>query len=88
MNCYDFGTESLYSVLARDYGVIITRIDHLIRAIAADDYRAELLEISPGSPLLSVTTTAFLESGEIIEITFSQYRADRYEYRTSELSQT
>ena len=83
---YDFGEESLYSVLANQYGLIITRIDHLIRAVAADDYRAELLEIQPGEPLLLVITTARLQNGDIIEITYSHYRADRYEYRTSEES--
>lgn len=80
----DFDNESLYEVLAKDYGLIITRIEHLIRAVAADDYRAELLEVEAGAPLLFVGTTAFLENGEIIEMTFSHYRADRYEYRTSE----
>jgi GntR family transcriptional regulator len=81
---HDFNQKSLYEVLAKDYGLIITRIEHLIRAVAADDYRAELLEVDPGAPLLFVTTTAYLENGEIIEVNASHYRADRYEYRTAE----
>jgi GntR family transcriptional regulator len=80
----DFERKSLYEVLAKDYGLIITRIEHLIRAVAADNYRSELLDIDPGSPLLFVATAAYLENGEIIEVTTSYYRADRYEYRTSE----
>ncbi len=82
---HDFSKESLYEVLAKEYGMIIARIDHLIRAISADDYRAELLEVEPGSPLLLVTTIAYLENDDTIEMTFSNYRADRYEYRTTEL---
>jgi GntR family transcriptional regulator len=81
---YDFSQESLYDVLANDFSMIITRIEHLIRAVGADDYRAELLDVDPGAPLLSVATVAFLENGEIVEMTLSQYRADRYEYRTAE----
>jgi GntR family transcriptional regulator len=81
---HDFARKSLYEILAKDYGVIITRIEHRIRAIAADDYRAELLEVDPSTPLLFVTTFAYLENGEIIETTASHYRADRYEYRTAE----
>ncbi len=81
---HDFSQRSLYEVLAKEYNLIIAKIDHLIRAVAADDYRAELLDIPPGSPLLYVATTAFLEDGELIEMTFSYYRAERYEYRTSE----
>jgi GntR family transcriptional regulator len=81
---HDFSNLSLYEVLAKEYGLIITRIEHIIRSVAADDYRAELLEVDPGSPLLFVTTLAYLESGEIIEMNASHYRADRYEYRTAE----
>jgi GntR family transcriptional regulator len=81
---HNFNRESLYEVLANDYGLIITRIEHVIRAVAADDYRAELLEVEEGTPLLFVTTCAYLEDGEIIEMTMSHYRADKFEYRTEE----
>ena len=81
---HDFEQESLYEVLAKDYNLIITRIEHVIRAVAADNYRAELLEVDSGAPLLFVNTCAYLENGEMIEVTTSHYRADRYEYRTSE----
>ena len=81
---YDFSQDSLYELLANKFGMIITRIDHLIRAVVADDYRAELLEVEAGTPLLFVRTVSYLENGEFIEMTLSHYRADRYEYRTSE----
>ncbi len=81
---HDFSCKSLYEVLAKEFNLIIVKMDHLIRAVAADDYRAELLELPPGSPLLFVATTAFLEGGQMIELSFSYYRAERYEYRTSE----
>ncbi|HBX70145.1 MAG TPA: hypothetical protein DEH25_12400 [Chloroflexi bacterium] len=84
VSAYDFNQKSLYEVLANDYGLIIARIEHLIRAVAADDYRAELLEVDPGVPLLFVNTIAYLENGEIIEVNLSHYRGDRYEYRTAE----
>lgn len=81
---FDFGQFSLYEILAREYQLTITRIDHVVRAMAADDYRAELLEIQPGSPLLYVGTTAYLEDGTLIEFSASSYRADRYEYSTTQ----
>jgi len=81
---HNFSKESLYEVLAKDFAMIITRIEHLIRAVGADDFRAELLEVDAGAPLLFVYTVAYLENGEIIEMTLSHYRADRYEYRTAE----
>jgi GntR family transcriptional regulator len=81
---HEFCKDSLYEVLAKDFGMIITRIEHLIRAVGADDFRAELLAIDAGTPLLFVSTVACLENGEVIETTLSHYRADRYEYRTAE----
>jgi GntR family transcriptional regulator len=81
---YDFASQSLYEVLATRYHLVITRIDHVVRAIAADEYRAELLEVHESVPLLFVGTTTYLDDGELIEYSSSYYRADRYEYRTSQ----
>lgn len=81
---YDFVQQSLYEVLATQYHLVINRIDHVVRAIAADDYRAELLDVQPGSPLLFVGTTAYLEDGQPIEHSTAYYRADRYEYSTTQ----
>jgi GntR family transcriptional regulator len=82
----DFAIRSLYEVLSSRYQLVITRIDHVVRAVAADEYRAELLEVADGSPLLFVGTSAFTDDGNIIEHSASYYRADRYEYSTSQTS--
>jgi len=79
----DFENQSLYETLATRYHLVINRIDHVVRAVAADEYRAELLKVEPGTPLLFVGTTTYLDNGEIIEYSSSYYRADRFEYRTS-----
>jgi GntR family transcriptional regulator len=81
---YDFSNQSLYEILATRYNLQITRIDHVVRAVAADGYRADLLNIEEGAPLLFVATTTYLENGQVIEHTASYYRADRYEYSTSQ----
>jgi DNA-binding GntR family transcriptional regulator len=52
--------------------------------VAANDTLAGLLNIPPGSPLLHVVTSTYLEGDELIELTASYYRADRYEYSTSQ----
>jgi GntR family transcriptional regulator len=79
----DFTNQSLYEILATRYNLSINRIDHVVRAIAADGYRADLLNIEEGTPLLFVATTTYLDDEEIIEHTASYYRADRYEYSTT-----
>lgn len=80
----DFSGQSLYEILAARYQMTVTRIDHVVRAVAADDYRADLLEVPAGTPLLFVGTTAYTEDGDVIEHSSSYYRADRYEYSTSQ----
>jgi GntR family transcriptional regulator len=80
----DFGSQSLYETLATRYQLMISRIDHVVRAVAADGYRANLLEVKEGTPLLFVGTTTYLEDGELIEYSASYYRADRYEYSTTQ----
>ena len=80
----DFANQSLYEALATRYQLAISRIDHVVRAVAADEYRAELLEVQEGTPLLFVGTTAYLDDGKLIEYSASYYRADRYEYSTTQ----
>jgi GntR family transcriptional regulator len=80
----DFSTQSLYEILATRYQLAVTRIDHVVRAVAADEYRADLLDVPAGTPLLFVGTTAYTEDGDVIEHSSSYYRADRYEYSTTQ----
>ncbi len=82
----DFGTHSLYDVLMRQYHLTITEITHTISAIVADERQAELLQVKHSSPLLVVNTSAYLENHELIECSLTYYRADKYEYTTTQTS--
>jgi GntR family transcriptional regulator len=81
---HDFSRESLYEVLAREYHLPIVQIQHVVRAVAANQQQAELLDVLAGVPLLYVGTTAYLENRQIIECSESYYRADLYEYSTTQ----
>ncbi len=83
---FDFARESLYGVLNHHYHLVITDINHTVSATSADKKQAELLKVDARAPLLRVTTTAYLELGEIIELSVAEYRADKYEYITSQSS--
>lgn len=82
---HDFSQQSLYEILAKEYHLIIDRIHHIVRAVPAEEYQADLLQVSAGAPLLYVCTTAFLENKQVIECTESFYRADKYEYSTTQI---
>ena len=51
--------RSLYTLFESLFGVRMVRAEEKIRAVAADANAAALLEIEPGTPLLSVERTAF-----------------------------
>jgi GntR family transcriptional regulator len=80
---YNFNERSLYEILATEYRLNINRITHVVSAVVADRFQAELLQIAVGDPLLLVKTSAYLENETIIEYTVSYYRADQYEYSTT-----
>ncbi len=80
----DFSTSSLYEILAARYNLAIQRIEHTVRAVAADGYRAELLGVEKDAPLLYVGTRTYTEDGTLIEYTAAYYRADRYAFSTSQ----
>lgn len=80
----DIAGQSLYDTLANRYKLAIQRIDHIVRAVAADEYHADLLDVLENTPLLFVATSAYLADGELIEFSTSYYRADRYEYSTTQ----
>ncbi len=82
----DFSSHSLYDVLTNQYHLVITEITHVVSATTADKRQADLLQIQLGAPLLVVKTSAFLENHEVIERSLTYYRADKYEYTTTETS--
>ncbi len=82
----DFSNHSLYDVLMRQYHLVITEITHTVSAVIADKRQAELLQVGDGAPLLVVNTSAYLENHDLIECSQSYYRADKYEYTTTQTS--
>ena len=82
----DFNSHSLYEVLSNQYHLVITEITHTVSAATADKRQSDLLRVEPHAPLLVVNTSAFLDNGEIIESSVTYYRADKYEYTTTQTS--
>lgn len=68
---------SLYEVLEGHYGIVRGEAIETITAIPADRERASSLQVPTGSPLLLVTRTAHLATGERFEHSRELYRADR-----------
>ena len=80
---FDFNQHSLYDVLFTHYRLAIAQITHVVTAVLADPVQADLLALTAGDPLLLVRTAAYLDNQDLIEVTTSHYRADKYEYSTT-----
>jgi GntR family transcriptional regulator len=78
----DFSQTSLYDEL-RAAGVIPTRADCDVQAVAADPDQAAVLDVGAGAPLLCTQAVTFDQSGRPIELSRSLFRGDRYRFRTT-----
>ncbi len=78
----DFSQTSLYDEL-RAAGVIPTRADYDVQAVAADRGQATLLGVGAGAPLLCTQAVTFDQSARPIELSRSLFRGDRYRFRTT-----
>ncbi|MFG6302511.1 GntR family transcriptional regulator, partial [Corynebacterium hesseae] len=73
--------NSVYSILDNTFKVPITEAEQTVTAVAAEEDIAELLDVSPGTPLLHITRLA--RSGDRpVEWCSSVYRTDRYRLTT------
>ncbi len=75
----DFAAESLYATLRR-CGVVPTRADYELQAVAADAAQAALLETDAGAPLQAIVATTFDQQGRAIELSNNLFRGDSYRF--------
>jgi DNA-binding GntR family transcriptional regulator len=71
----------VYSLIERDFGVRIDRVEQLIAAIVLDEQDAANLGVPAGSPGLSIRRSYFDENGRLVELADTVHPADRFTYR-------
>ena len=78
----DFTSASLYDALDRA-GHAPVRADYELEAGGADASQAELLDLTPGAPVLFATTVALGEDDRVLDLGRTVYRADRYRFQAT-----
>lgn len=73
----DLRKRSLYAFLEDEYGFIIERGHRMLEAVPANEYEAELLQVSKGAPLIMLNSVSFLGDGTPIEFYHALHRGDR-----------
>lgn len=77
---YDLSERSLYTTLAREFGIRLTHAQQNIEAIAANSFESELFGIDKGMPMLLVEGVAWTASGVAGEFFKAVYRGDRFKF--------
>ncbi len=70
-----------YAMFENEFGVRMVRAQEKIRAVAADAQQATLLQVKPGSPLLSVERVAFTYNDLPMELRRAFYCTSTHHYR-------
>jgi GntR family transcriptional regulator len=74
---YDLSNQSLYAVLEKEFGLVISHGRRTIEAVAANAREAELLHVAEHDPLLLLESLAHLEDGTPVEYYHAVHRGDR-----------
>jgi len=73
----ELSKESLYGVLEREYGVVVSRAYRTIGAVAASEYHAGLFKIKKGDPLIVINQIEYSSDGALFAYYYGLYRGDR-----------
>jgi GntR family transcriptional regulator len=75
----------MYGLFETEFGVRMIRAEEKIRAVAADEATAQLLQVPPGTPLLSVERLSHTYGDKPVELRRGLYNTSAHYYR-NELS--
>ena len=71
----------MYALFEAQFGVRMVRAEEKLKAVAADTDSAPLLQVPPGTPLLSVERLAYTYNDVPMELRRGLYRTDTHHYR-------
>jgi DNA-binding GntR family transcriptional regulator len=74
-------SQPLYALVEKLYKVEATEADEVIEFIVADDFRAGMLNVPVGHPLILLERIVYSDAGEVLECSRAYYRADRFRLR-------
>jgi DNA-binding GntR family transcriptional regulator len=73
-------TPPIHQLLESLYRLQPTHAAELLEVIVADEFRADMLHVRLGHPLILVERLVYLDSGAVAECSRAYYRADRFSF--------
>jgi len=77
---YQSGSNTLYDLYNLRYGIVIVKAVECLRAVAATDEEAGLLDVAAGTPLLEIDRVAFDVRGRPVEWRLSRALTTEHHY--------
>jgi GntR family transcriptional regulator len=74
---FDLGNQSLYAVLEREFGIVLSHGRRTIEAALASKHEASMMNIKEGDPMIVLNSITYLEDGAPIEYYHAVHRGDR-----------
>jgi GntR family transcriptional regulator len=74
---YDLSNQSLYSVLEKDFGLVVSHGRRTVEAVPASGRESELLQVGECEPLLRLDSITYLDDGRPLEYYQAVHRGDR-----------
>jgi GntR family transcriptional regulator len=79
---FDLEHRSMYEVMETEYGVSIRRAKQSLEPVVASEFEADLLDVSPGAPLMMERRLAYDRDDQPVEHGRDLYRGDRFRFVT------
>jgi GntR family transcriptional regulator len=79
---FDLEHRSMYEVMETEYGVSIRRAKQSLEPVVASEFEADLLDVSPGAPLMMERRLAYDQEDQPVEHGRDLYRGDRFRFVT------
>ncbi len=76
----DLNNTSLYKLMSEKFKIVPTWADAEIEATRATKEEASYLNLEPGAPVLTAHRVTFSPNYDVIEVTTSVYRGDRFTF--------
>ncbi len=84
LTCDDLLQETLLERISVKCGIEVVEADQVIEAVLADAAQGELLDVTAGAPLLSVTRTSYTGAHVPVEHSLTLFRSDRTRFFISQ----
>ncbi len=74
---------AMYSLFEKQYGVHMVRAEEELRAVLPTEEQAELLDVTPQTPLLQVERISFSYNDQPVEVRRALNRTDKHHYHNT-----